>query len=130
LDGRQRREEAQKQICQDLEQIAMSISTASHQAGQASQAAEQTSGNVQIVAAGIEELVTAVNGINQQVVEASTISQQAPSEAENTNQIVSGLSEAAQEISNVVKLISNIAEQTRIGDESTAKVQETSAQLG
>jgi PAS domain S-box-containing protein len=114
MEGRQRREEAQKQISQDLEQIAMSVSTASDQAGQASQAAEQTSGNVQTVAAGIEELVASVNEINQQVVEANSISQQASSEAENTNQIVSGLSEAAQEISNVVKLISDIAEQTNL----------------
>ncbi|MEO1198571.1 MAG: PAS domain-containing methyl-accepting chemotaxis protein [Pseudomonadota bacterium] len=114
MEARQRREADQKEIWKDLEQIAMSVSTASGQAGQASSAAQQTSDNVQTVAAGIEELVGSVREINQQVVEANAISQQASNEAENTNAVVSGLSEAAQEISNVIRLISDIAEQTNL----------------
>ncbi len=114
MEQRQRREAAQEEIRQDLEQIAMSVSTASDQANQASNAAEQTSDNVQTVAAGIEELVGSVREINQQAVEANAISQQASNEVENTNAVVSGLSEAAQEISNVIRLISDIAEQTNL----------------
>ena len=111
---REKRADAQRQINSDLEQIASSVSTASDQAGQASNAAEQTSENVQTVATGVEELVASVHEINRQVLDANTISQQASEQAESTNTIVASLSESAQEISNVVKLISDIAEQTNL----------------
>lgn len=114
VQKREKAKAAQDQIAVDLDGIASSISNASLQANNASSGAEMASGNVQSMAAGIEELSASVNEINQQVTDASTISQQAAVEADNTNRIVSSLSDAAQEIENVVKLISDIAEQTNL----------------
>ncbi|MBV6656187.1 MAG: PAS domain S-box protein [Devosiaceae bacterium] len=111
---RERRNQAQTQISEDIGRINDAIGTANQQAATVASSSEQASDNVQSVAAGIEELVASVNEINRQVVDASTISRQAETQAENTTMTVTSLSEAAGEIENVVKLISDIAEQTNL----------------
>lgn len=94
--------------------ISGAISTANSQAGTVTDASDRASQNVQAIAAGIEEFLASINEISRQVVEASTISQQAEKEAQNSTKIVASLAEAANEIENVVKLISDIAEQTNL----------------
>jgi methyl-accepting chemotaxis protein len=47
-----------------------------------------------------------------------------------TNEMSQSMQVAAGGVEQITSGIRDIAEQTRIGDESTAKVQETSAQLG
>ncbi|EEE47635.1 methyl-accepting chemotaxis protein [Roseibium alexandrii] len=111
---RQKRRTAQQLISDDIGRITGSVSAANERAAIVATSADQASENVQTMAASVEELVASVNEINQQVVEASGISQRAEAEAGRTTSTVEGLSEAASEIDNVVKLISEIAEQTNL----------------
>jgi PAS domain S-box-containing protein len=112
--ARERRQQAQDEISDEFGLISQAISTANAQAGTVADASDTASQNVQSIAAGIEEFLASVNEISRQVVEASTISQQAEKEAHNSTEIVTSLAEAASEIENVVKLISDIAEQTNL----------------
>lgn len=112
--ARERRQKAQDEISSEFGLITSAISTANTQASTVADASDKASGNVQSIAAGIEEFLASVNEISRQVVEASAISQQAEKEAQNSTQIVTSLAEAASEIENVVKLISDIAEQTNL----------------
>jgi len=75
---------------------------------------EEVSGNMQTVAAAAEELLSSVSEIGRQVDHSSKIAGQAVEEAGHTNATVLTLSQAAQKIGDVVKLISAIAEQTNL----------------
>jgi len=112
--ARERRQQAQDEISEEFGLISGAISTANTQASSVADASDTASQNVQSIAAGIEEFLASVNEISRQVVEASSISQQAEKEAHNSTEIVTSLAEAASEIENVVKLISDIAEQTNL----------------
>ena len=103
-----------KEIDRNLEGIAESVSSASHEATEAAAASTQTSANVQAVAAGAEELSASVGEIRRQVVQAREISARAVNQSNATNQIVGGLSSTAARIGEVVKLINSIADQTNL----------------
>jgi len=75
---------------------------------------EEVSGNMQTVAAAAEELLSSVSEIGRQVDHSSKIAGQAVEEAGHTNATVLTLSQAAQKIGDVVKLITSIAEQTNL----------------
>ncbi|MEE9209969.1 MAG: methyl-accepting chemotaxis protein [Kiloniellales bacterium] len=77
-------------------------------------ASEQASANVQTVAAATEELSSSIAEIGRQVVESAAIAGDAASQAEQTNDTIQGLAEAAQKIGEVVELINDIAEQTNL----------------
>lgn len=79
-----------------------------------SSAAEEASVNVQAVASATEQLAASVSEIGRQVTESNRIAGQAVDEANRTNVTVQGLSEAAQRIGDVVKLIGSIASQTNL----------------
>jgi len=104
----------QKTIDRDLGVIADAISTANAQVTSAASASEQTSANVQAVAAGAEELQTSIAEISRRVTEASRISGQAVDQSRRTNEIVTGLSSSAARIGEVVNLINTIAAQTNL----------------
>jgi methyl-accepting chemotaxis protein len=80
----------------------------------AASGANQATANVQTVAAASEELSTSITEIGRQVTQASTVSRKAADEGERTNKTVSGLSESAQRIGEVVALINDIASQTNL----------------
>ncbi len=84
------------------------------QASTVAAAAEQASANVQTVATAAEELSSSINEIGEQVNKSTTITQQAVSETQKTNETVRGLAEAAQKIGDVVDLINDIASQTNL----------------
>ena len=86
----------------------------SNQAGIASEASEQVSANVQIVATGVEELNAAIREIAQSASQAARVSQQAVVAAGNTNATITKLGDSSQEIGKVVKVITSIAEQTNL----------------
>ncbi|MGU9979922.1 PAS domain-containing protein [Phreatobacter sp. HK31-P] len=109
-----RRKQVQGQIDTDLEAIGESVTSATSEATEAAAASTQTSGNVQAVAAGAEELAASVSEISRQVTHSREISMQAVEQAAKTNDIVAGLSVAAQRIGDVVQLINNIAAQTNL----------------
>ncbi len=75
---------------------------------------QQASANVQTVAAATEELAGSTGEIGRQVSELARITQAAVSEAEGTNRTMRSLAEAAEQIGQVVKLISDIAGQTNL----------------
>jgi len=86
----------------------------SRQASMVAAAAEEATSNVQTVAAASHELSVSIDDITRQVTESSRVAKEAAAEAEQTNLIVGGLSQAAQKIGEVVSLISNIASQTNL----------------
>ena len=77
-------------------------------------ASDQASANVHAVAASAEELAASVAEISRQVAESANIADQAVREAAATDQCVTGLSEAAGRIGDVVRLISDIAGRTNL----------------
>ena len=82
----------------------------SHVAG----ASEQASSNMQMVAAATEELSASVDEIGRRVRESNQIAEDAVQQAQQTDQRIGKLSRAAQQIGDVVKLITAIAEQTNL----------------
>ncbi|MBR1225130.1 HAMP domain-containing protein [Bradyrhizobium sp. AUGA SZCCT0176] len=77
-------------------------------------ASEKASSNMQSVASAIEELSVSVNGIGRRVNESSRIADQAVRQAEQTDARIGKLSGAAEEIGDVIKLITAIAKQTNL----------------
>jgi len=75
---------------------------------------EQASSNMQSVASATEELSASVDEIGRRVKESSQIADAAVRQAEQTDNRIGKLSRAAQEIGDVVKLITAIAEQTNL----------------
>ena len=81
---------------------------------QVSGSSEEASSNMQSVASATEELSASVDEIGRRVRESSQIAQAAVLQAQQTDGRISKLSRAAQEIGDVVKLITAIAEQTNL----------------
>ena len=82
----------------------------SHVAG----ASEVASTNIQSVASATEELSVSVDAIGKQMRESNRIAEDAVKQAQQTDARIGKLSRAAQEIGDVVKLITAIAEQTNL----------------
>lgn len=77
-------------------------------------AAEQATVNVEMVAAAAEELSSSVEEINRQVTTSSQKTSDAKNGADSASHTIQQLSEASDKIGEVVKLISDIAEQTNL----------------
>ena len=77
-------------------------------------ASDQASHSVSTAAAGAEEVAVSVAEISRQVAESAQIAGLAVSEAQATDASVSSLSQAAERISAVVRLISDIAGRTNL----------------
>ena len=77
-------------------------------------AAEQATQNAQTVAVAAEQLASSVGEISRQVTHSAEIARRAVAEARATDTTVAGLSEAAERIGAVVRLIGDIAGQTNL----------------
>ncbi|BAR72264.1 Methyl-accepting chemotaxis protein [Methylobacterium aquaticum] len=77
-------------------------------------AAEQTLANVQMVAAASEELSVSIGGIAAQVAQSSDIARDAVDQARRTDETVQRLVKSADQIGDIVALISSIASQTNL----------------
>jgi methyl-accepting chemotaxis protein len=101
-----------------MRETARSMSTVAGDAGgrttAVAAASEEAATNVSAVAASAEELSASVSEISRQVAESARIASQAVHEAEATDRSVTGLSEAAARIGEVVRLISDIAGRTNL----------------
>jgi methyl-accepting chemotaxis protein len=75
---------------------------------------EDASSNVQSIAKATEELTSSVGEIARQVHESSRIANEAVAQAQKTDGRIAELSQAAQRIGDVVKLITAVAEQTNL----------------
>jgi methyl-accepting chemotaxis protein len=94
--------------------LTRTVEAAQDLSGRVASASEEASSNVQSVAAATEELSASVDEIGRQVQESSRIAAAAVQQAEATDARIVRLSRAAQEIGDVVKLITAIAEQTNL----------------
>ncbi|MDC7785649.1 methyl-accepting chemotaxis protein [Rhodoplanes sp. TEM] len=77
-------------------------------------ASEQASANVENVASATTEMTSSVNEISRQVQESTRIASEAVRQAEKTDSRIGELSQAANRIGDVIKLITAIAEQTNL----------------
>ena len=77
-------------------------------------AAEMASAGVQTVASAAEELSASILEIGRQVLQSTTITNQAVTDARHTNALVQALSDDADRIGHVVGLIANIASRTNL----------------
>jgi methyl-accepting chemotaxis protein len=75
---------------------------------------EEASSNMQSVASATEELSASVDEIGKRVRESNRIAEAAVLQAQQTDERIGKLSRAAQQIGDVVKLITAIAEQTNL----------------
>jgi methyl-accepting chemotaxis protein len=114
VEDRLRREVVQKAIDIDLGSIGEAVVNTKGRVVSTVAASNQTSSNMQAVAAGAEELAVSVSEISRQTTNALDMSRQAVAQAEETSSIVSGLSASAEKIGAVIELINNIAAQTNL----------------
>jgi methyl-accepting chemotaxis protein len=102
----------------DLERAAGTLTataeTTQQLSGLVASTSEEASANVHSVATSTEELAASINEIGRQVHESSQIAGDAVKQAEKTDARINQLSQAAQRIGDVVKLITAIAEQTNL----------------
>jgi methyl-accepting chemotaxis protein len=96
------------------EDMARTAEETSGQSTAVAAASEQVTQNVQTVASATEELSASIREIAQQVSESSRMTHEAVGQARNSTQEVQGLTEAAQRIGDVVRIINDIAGQTNL----------------
>jgi methyl-accepting chemotaxis protein len=101
-----------------LEQAAGTLTrtaeTTQNLSGQVAGSSEQASSTIDSVASATEELSASVAEIGRQVEESNRIAEAAVVQAQETDGRIGKLSRAAQQIGDVVKLITAIAEQTNL----------------
>ncbi len=87
---------------------------ADSQARAASNSSETTSSNVRGVAGATEELGTSIGQISEQAAQANAVVERAAEIAETANQQIGRLTDGANRIGDVIKLIRAIADQTNL----------------
>ncbi len=102
------------QLEQSAGTLTRTAETTQNLSSQVAGSSEQASGNIESVASATEELSTSVNEIGKRVRESSAIAEAAVLQAQQTDGRIGKLSRAAQQIGDVVKLITAIAEQTNL----------------
>jgi len=103
-----------KQVKSNADTLAAAAEESSRQAQVAASGAEHAGSQVATVAAAAEELSASIAEVTRQIKEAQGIVAGAVSEATGTTATVANLGAAAEEIGQVVQLISGIAEQTNL----------------
>jgi methyl-accepting chemotaxis protein len=94
--------------------LARTAETTQQLSGMVAAASEETSANVHSAAAAADQMSSSVDHISQHVQESSSIAAQAVTQAEKTDARIIKLSDAANRIGDVVKLINDVAEQTNL----------------
>ncbi len=94
--------------------LARNAEDASQQSVLVAAASEQASSNVSTVAGATNRLASQIDRINDKVRESSQIAQEAVSEAARTDRVVGDLVQASGRISEVLRLITDIAERTNL----------------
>lgn len=86
----------------------------SERSGNVTKVAEEASNNVSMVASASEELSSSINELEQQASNANDVSTSAVERTTSAGNDVGSLVESSSQISNVVSLINDIAEQTNL----------------
>jgi methyl-accepting chemotaxis protein len=105
---------ASEQLSRTSQQISANSEETSAQAKVVSSAAVQVSQNLQTVATGAEEMGASIKEIAKNASEAAKIATSAVRVAESTTATVSKLGESSNEIGQVIKVITSIAQQTNL----------------
>jgi methyl-accepting chemotaxis protein len=95
-------------------EMGMTAGQSSTQAGVVSAASEQVSRNVQTVAVGTEEMTASIREIAKNAADAARVASAAVGVAATTNQTVAQLGGSSEEIGEVIKVITSIAQQTNL----------------
>ena len=112
--ARKARAETAIAIDQDLSEIEQSVQRAAERADTAAKASAETSSSVQNVANGSKQLAASVEEISGQSIKANDISRNAVEQAKSANEQINVLSQSAEQIGQIISLISDIAEQTNL----------------
>jgi len=106
--------QASDQVSSNSQQITANSEETSAQAKVVSQSAQQVSQNLQTVATGAEELGSSIKEIAKNASDAAKVATSAVKVAETTTAIVSKLGDSSNEIGQVIKVITSIAQQTNL----------------
>ncbi len=96
------------------QQMSETAKDTSARAGSVSAASEEVSRNVQTVASGTEEMSASIREIAKNAAEGARVAATAVGAAASTNKTVAKLGESSAEIGNVIKVITSIAQQTKL----------------
>lgn len=105
---------AAEELAAVASQMAKNASMTSEKSTTAAANSEEVSKGVQTVSTNTEEMVASIKEIAKSSAEAATISKDAMNKAKSTNATITQLGDASQEIGNVIKVISSIAQQTNL----------------
>jgi methyl-accepting chemotaxis protein len=110
---------ASEELSNTSQQITANSEETSAQAKVVSDAAETVSQNLQTVATGAEEMGASIREIAKNATEAAKVATSAVKVAENTTATVSKLGESSNEIGQVIKVITSIAQQNLLALNAT-----------
>jgi methyl-accepting chemotaxis protein len=96
------------------QQMSASADQTSAQARVVSQASEQVASNVQTVATGADEMMASIKEIARNTADATRVATGAVKSAQTTNETISKLGQSSEEIGQVIKVITSIAQQTNL----------------
>jgi methyl-accepting chemotaxis protein len=105
---------ASEELSAVSQQMSANAEETSAQANTVSAASEQVSRNVQTVATGTEEMSASIREIAKNAAEAARVASTAVSVAASTNSTVAKLGESSAEVGKVIKVITSIAQQTKL----------------
>ncbi len=105
---------AAEELSATATQLSNNAQTTSDQSNTAAANTEQVSKGVQTVATNTVEMVASIKEIARNSSEAANISKDTLKKAQGTNQTITQLGASSQEIGNVIKVISSIAQQTNL----------------
>jgi methyl-accepting chemotaxis protein len=107
-------EEVMVELRKSAETMSEAVRQTEAEAKAANAASQSAGSNVNSVAGATEELVASVGEIGRQTERSAEIAARAVARASETDKQIQGLAEAAQKVGDVVKLITDIAEQTNL----------------
>jgi methyl-accepting chemotaxis protein len=105
---------ASEELSNTSQQISANSEETSAQAKVVSDSAQQVSQNLQTVATGAEEMGVSIREIAKNATEAARVATSAVKVAETTTVTVSKLGDSSNEIGQVIKVITSIAQQTNL----------------
>jgi|JI10StandDraft_1071094.scaffolds.fasta_scaffold134955_3 methyl-accepting chemotaxis protein len=105
---------AAKELTEVSHEMSANAAETSAQANGASAAAEQVSINVQTVAVATEEMSASIREIARNAAEATRVARDAVQIASATNHTVTKLGESSAEVGKVIRVITSIAQQTKL----------------
>ncbi|MFH1804744.1 MAG: HAMP domain-containing methyl-accepting chemotaxis protein [Pseudomonadota bacterium] len=100
------------------------------QSGNALNISQEAAGNTQNVATAVEELSSSIAEINRQAGDASTVTERARSEAEESQRNIISLEKASNQIGSIIDLINDIAHRTRMLSLNATIEAERAGELG